>query len=149
MSTHLPGFQSFSGFLYHFVFAKLATSSIRAYLVWWFSGMDWLWYFVVSDDTVEGLHGSTKVLASPAAGATTTTATSSRGLSRSKTQLTSSSSTVPEGAGGRPSSPVNLSTNSRSPGAGIQGDQRTASGRTVWSINYIQKKVFGFTYQSC
>ena len=29
MSTHLPWFQSFSGFLYHFVLAKLATSSIR------------------------------------------------------------------------------------------------------------------------
>ena len=31
MSTHVPGFQSFSGgfFLHHFVLAKLATSSIR------------------------------------------------------------------------------------------------------------------------
>ena len=29
MSTHLSGFQSFSGFLHHFVFAKLATSSLR------------------------------------------------------------------------------------------------------------------------
>ena len=29
MSTHLPGFQSFSGFLHHFVLAKVATSSIR------------------------------------------------------------------------------------------------------------------------
>ena len=29
MSTHLPGFQSFSNFLHHFVLAKLATSSIR------------------------------------------------------------------------------------------------------------------------
>ena len=29
MSTHLPGFQSFYGFLHHFVLAKLATSSIR------------------------------------------------------------------------------------------------------------------------
>ena len=28
MSTHLPGFQSYSGFLHHFVLAKLATSSI-------------------------------------------------------------------------------------------------------------------------
>ena len=28
MSTHLPGFQSFSNFLHHFVLAKLATSSI-------------------------------------------------------------------------------------------------------------------------
>ena len=28
MSTHMPGFQSFSGFLHHFVLAKLATSSI-------------------------------------------------------------------------------------------------------------------------
>ena len=28
MSTHLPGFQKFSGFLHHFVLAKLATSSI-------------------------------------------------------------------------------------------------------------------------
>ena len=29
MSTHIPGFQSFSGFLHHFVLAKLATSSMR------------------------------------------------------------------------------------------------------------------------
>ena len=30
MSTHLPSFQSFSGYLlHHFVLAKLATSSIR------------------------------------------------------------------------------------------------------------------------
>ena len=29
MSTHMPGFQSFSGFLHLFVLAKLATSSIR------------------------------------------------------------------------------------------------------------------------
>ena len=29
MSTHEPGFQSFSGFLHHFVLAKLANSSIR------------------------------------------------------------------------------------------------------------------------
>ena len=29
MSTHLPWFQSFSVFLYHFVLAKLATTSIR------------------------------------------------------------------------------------------------------------------------
>ena len=29
MSTHLPGFQSFSVFLHHFVGVKLATSSIR------------------------------------------------------------------------------------------------------------------------
>ena len=29
MSTHVPGFQSFSGFFHHFVLAKLATSSIR------------------------------------------------------------------------------------------------------------------------
>ena len=30
MSTHLPGFQSFSGvFLHHFVLAKLATSNIK------------------------------------------------------------------------------------------------------------------------
>ena len=29
MSTHLPGFQSFSAFLHHFVLAELATSSIR------------------------------------------------------------------------------------------------------------------------
>ena len=29
LSTHLPGFQSFSGFLHHFVLAKLATSSMR------------------------------------------------------------------------------------------------------------------------
>ena len=29
MSTHLPGLQSFSWFLHHFVTAKLATSSIR------------------------------------------------------------------------------------------------------------------------
>ena len=32
MSTHLPGFQcNFSGFLHHFVLAKLATSSKRVY----------------------------------------------------------------------------------------------------------------------
>ena len=29
MSTHMPGFQSFSGFLHDFVLAKLAMSSIR------------------------------------------------------------------------------------------------------------------------
>ena len=29
MSTHMPGFQSFFRFLYHFVSAKLATSSVR------------------------------------------------------------------------------------------------------------------------
>ena len=29
MSTHSPGFQAFSGFLHHFVIAKLASSSIR------------------------------------------------------------------------------------------------------------------------
>ena len=29
MSTHVPGFQSFSGFLSYFVMAKLATSSMR------------------------------------------------------------------------------------------------------------------------
>ena len=29
MSTHLPRFQSFLGFLYHFVLAKFATNSIR------------------------------------------------------------------------------------------------------------------------
>ena len=29
MSTHVPGFKSFSGCLHHFVLAKLATSSIR------------------------------------------------------------------------------------------------------------------------
>ena len=29
MSTHLPGFQSFSVFLHHFVLAKIATCSIR------------------------------------------------------------------------------------------------------------------------
>ena len=29
MNTHLPGFQSFSGILHHFVLAKLATSSLR------------------------------------------------------------------------------------------------------------------------
>ena len=29
MSTHLPGFQSFSRFLHHFIFAKIATSGIR------------------------------------------------------------------------------------------------------------------------
>ena len=29
MSTHLPGFTSFSRFLHHFVLTKLATSSIR------------------------------------------------------------------------------------------------------------------------
>ena len=29
MSTHLPGFQSFSIFLHHFVMPKLVTSSIR------------------------------------------------------------------------------------------------------------------------
>ena len=27
MSTHVPGFQSFLGFLHHFILAKLATSS--------------------------------------------------------------------------------------------------------------------------
>ena len=38
MSIHVPGFQSFfSGFLHHFVLAKLATSSIRVKLcVCWF-----------------------------------------------------------------------------------------------------------------
>ena len=29
MSTHLPGFQSFSAFSHHFVLAKLPTTSIR------------------------------------------------------------------------------------------------------------------------
>ena len=29
MSTHLPGFQSFSSFLHHFVLARLSTTSIR------------------------------------------------------------------------------------------------------------------------
>ena len=29
MSTHMPGFQSFSAFLHHFVLARLATGSIR------------------------------------------------------------------------------------------------------------------------
>ena len=29
MSTHLVGFQSFSGFLHHFEIAKLATSTMR------------------------------------------------------------------------------------------------------------------------
>ena len=29
MSTHLPGFRTFSRFLHNFVLAKLATSSIR------------------------------------------------------------------------------------------------------------------------
>ena len=29
MSTHLPGFRSFYGFLHHFVLGKLATSSMR------------------------------------------------------------------------------------------------------------------------
>ena len=29
MSTYVPGFQSFSEFLHHFVLAKLATRSIR------------------------------------------------------------------------------------------------------------------------
>ena len=29
MSTHMPGFQSFFSFSYHFVIAKLAISSIR------------------------------------------------------------------------------------------------------------------------
>ena len=29
MGTHMPGFQSFSAFLHHFVLAKLAASSIR------------------------------------------------------------------------------------------------------------------------
>ena len=33
MSTHLLGFQSFSGFLHHFVLAKLATTSIRVNLL--------------------------------------------------------------------------------------------------------------------
>ena len=33
MSTHLPGFISFSRFLDHFVLAKLATSSIRVNLL--------------------------------------------------------------------------------------------------------------------
>ena len=32
MSTHVPGLQSFSGFLHHFVLAKLATTSIRVKL---------------------------------------------------------------------------------------------------------------------
>ena len=32
LSTHLPGFQSFPGFLHHFVLAKLAISSIRVKL---------------------------------------------------------------------------------------------------------------------
>ena len=29
MSTHMPGFQSFSGFLHYYEMAKSATSSIR------------------------------------------------------------------------------------------------------------------------
>ena len=29
MSNHVPGFQSFSGFLHHFVLSKLATTSIK------------------------------------------------------------------------------------------------------------------------
>ena len=29
MSTHLPGFQSFSGFLHNVILAKVASSSIR------------------------------------------------------------------------------------------------------------------------
>ena len=33
MSTHLPGFQSHSVFLHHFVLAKLATNSIRVKLL--------------------------------------------------------------------------------------------------------------------
>ena len=32
MNTHIPGFQSFSGFLHHFVLAKLDTGSIRVKL---------------------------------------------------------------------------------------------------------------------
>ena len=31
MSTHVPGFHTFSVFLYHCALAKLATSSIRVY----------------------------------------------------------------------------------------------------------------------
>ena len=33
MSTHVPGFQSFSGVLHHFVLAKLATSVIRVNVI--------------------------------------------------------------------------------------------------------------------
>ena len=33
MSTHVPGFQSFSCYLHHFVLAKLATSNSRVKLV--------------------------------------------------------------------------------------------------------------------
>ena len=33
MSTHMPGFQSFSRFLPHFVLAKLVTSSIRVRMI--------------------------------------------------------------------------------------------------------------------
>ena len=29
MSTHMPGFESFSGLLHHFVITKLATTSVR------------------------------------------------------------------------------------------------------------------------
>ena len=31
MNAHVPGFLSFSGFLHHFILAKLTTSSIRVY----------------------------------------------------------------------------------------------------------------------
>ena len=45
MSTHLPGSQSFSGVLHHFVLAKLATSSIKiktSHLdVFFFSFLSW------------------------------------------------------------------------------------------------------------
>ena len=33
MSTHVPGFQPFSGFLHHFISPKLATSSERVTLI--------------------------------------------------------------------------------------------------------------------
>ena len=36
MSTHMPGFQSFSGFLHYFVLAKLATSSLTVKFRWTF-----------------------------------------------------------------------------------------------------------------
>ena len=46
MSTHLPGFQSFSGFLIYFVLAKLASSGIRVNNLWCnfppsYGGMCW------------------------------------------------------------------------------------------------------------
>ena len=35
MSTHMPGFQSFSAFLHHFVLTKLATISILTVKHWY------------------------------------------------------------------------------------------------------------------